>query len=260
MDKKVKKYVLSHYNEFGFKNPNNKLLQMKTSIPKSLSTSCIRTAWKSNQTEITKEIVNTYFFHKRCGGHRRLFYTEGVVYKQDLTISMYCSCKAKPFPKEKLVKYAKPIQVQFGNEDNENNDNNIHTFFNRKSMSGFGVNSIPQIHPTFIVPDKIDMILPPKLPKFRLGKFERTETRSMTREKLKIHQEKQDSSININSIPQGKDTIKSQRRPPYQLNKEEGRTPRPGFKAAATSAAKQGAATATKLLTLKKKASPPPDQ
>ena len=107
LHKKVEKYVLFQYNELRT-NPHNQLLQMKTSIPKSLSTSCIRTAWKSNQTEITKEVVNTYFFHKKCRGHRRLFYTKGVVYNHDLAISMYCSCNAKLFPKKKLEKYAKP--------------------------------------------------------------------------------------------------------------------------------------------------------
>ena len=127
---------------------------------------------------------------------------EGKIYEQDLAISVYCSCKAKPFPKEKLEKYAKPIRVQFGHKDKENKENNIHTFFNRESMSIFGVNSIHQSHPKFIVPYKINM-KPLKLPKFR-PKFERTETRSRTREKLKIHQEYQDSSININSIPEEK--------------------------------------------------------
>ncbi len=82
--------------------------------------SCIRTAWKSNQTEITREIVNSYFFPGKCNGHRRLFYTEGLAYKLDLAISMYCSCKAKLFPKEKLTRYKKPIQLQFGNQGEEN--------------------------------------------------------------------------------------------------------------------------------------------
>ena len=200
LHKKVEKYVLFQYNELRT-NPHNQLLQMKTSIPKSLSTSCIRTAWKSNQTEITKEVVNTYFFHKKCGGHRKLFYTKGVVYNHDLAISMYCSCNAKLFPKKKLEKYAKPLLVQSGNEDNiESSDSEIHTFFNRETMSIFGVNSIHQIHATFIVPYKIPMKLPPKLPKYKPGKVERPATRSITKEKLNKHQEKQDSSININSI------------------------------------------------------------
>ena len=242
----VRKKVLSYYNKSGFKNPTGKLLQMKTSIPKSLSMSCIRTAWKSNQTEITKEIVNTYYFPGKCGGHRRLFYTEGLAYNLDLAISMYCSCNAKLFPKEKLTRYKKPLQVQFGIQGEENEIANIHTFFNRESMSGFGVNSILQIHPTFIVPYKIDMILPK-----RPGKYGNI-TRSMTKEKL-LHKEKQDNSININPVPGRNNTTKNNRKPPIVFNTEETRSPGEGL------AAKLGAAT-NKLLTIRKKAGPSKDK
>lgn len=122
-------------------------------------------------------------------------------------------------------------------------------------MSIFGVNSIHQSHPKFIVPYKINM-KPLKLPKFR-PKFERTETRSRTREKLKIHQEYQDSSININSIPEEKNEVESQQGPTYPLNREKSSSPKRGLKAAATLVAKQSTVIATKLLTIKKKASPP---
>ena len=206
LDKEVRKYVLSYYNNKGFKKPLRKLLDQKTTITKSLSTSCLRTAWKSNQTEISKEIVNTYYFHDNCRGHRRLFFTEGVAHKQDLAISMYCACNAKMFPKEKQQKYYKIQRLQFGNQGEENEINNDHTFFNRESMSIFGVNSIQQIHPTFMVPYKVYMKPLPKLPKYRMT------TRSITN-KLKIQQEKQDSSINISSIPKNI-PINSQRKPP----------------------------------------------
>jgi hypothetical protein len=44
------------------------------SMPKSSSTSCLQAAWKSNQTELTKEIVNTYTFDKDdCVGHSKSF-------------------------------------------------------------------------------------------------------------------------------------------------------------------------------------------
>ena len=206
LDKEVRKYVLSYYNNKGFKKPLRKLLDQKTTITKSLSTSCLRTAWKSNQTEISKEIVNTYYFHDNCRGHRRLFFTEGVAHKQDLAISMYCACNAKMFPKEKQQKYYKIQRLQFGNQGEENEISNDHTFFNRESMSIFGVNSIHQIHPTFMVPYKVYMKPLPKLPKYRMI------TRSITK-KLKIQQEKQDSSINISSIPKNI-PINSQRKPP----------------------------------------------
>ena len=206
LDKEVRKYVLSHYNNNGFKKPIRKFLQQNTTITKSLSMSCLRTAWKSNQTEISKEIVNTYYFHDNCRGHRRLFFTEGVAHKHDLAISMYCACNAKMFPKKKQQKYYKIQRLQFGNQGEENEINNDHTFFNRESMSIFGVNSIHQIHPTFMVPYKIYMKPLPRLPKYRMI------TRSITN-KLKIQQEKQDSSININSNPKNI-PINGQRKPP----------------------------------------------
>ena len=248
----VRKKVLSYYNKSGFKNPNGKLLQMKTSIPKSLSMSCIRTAWKSNQTEITKEIVNTYHFHNECGGHRRQFYTEGLPYTLDLEISMYCACKAIWFPKERLTRYKKPLQLQFGNQGEENEIANIHSFFNRESMSGFGVNSIRQIHPTFTVPYKFDQKLPKRPNKY--GNI----TRSMTKDKL-LNKEKQDNSININSIPGRNNTITNSKMPPIAFDTEKAHSPGEGLKAVATSAAKLGAATA-KLLTIKKKAGPTQDK
>ena len=254
MDKEVRKYVLSYYNNKGFKNPIRKFLQQNTSITKSLSTSCLRTAWKSNQTEISKEIVNTYYFQENCCGHRRMFFTEGIAYQHDLAISMYCTCNAKKFPKERQKKYYKIQQVQFGNQGMENDINNDHTFFNRESMSILGVNSIHQIHPTFIVPYKINMKLPSKLPKNRIGKL----TRSITNNKLKIQQEKQDSSINISSIPDKDNPINSLRRPPTLFTTIEAETPRQAIRAAATSAARLGVATA-KLLNIKKKTTPPSD-
>ena len=164
---------------------------------------------------------------------------------------MYCACKAKLFPKQILKKYQKPLPVQFGTAGKENEVADNHTFFNRESMSGFGVNSIHQVHPAFIVPYKINMKLP-KRPTNRYGNV----TRSMTKEKL-IHKEKQDNSININSVPGKINTIKSNNMPPTAVNKEEVPSPRQGIKATATSAVKLGAVTA-KLLTLKKKANPPP--
>jgi hypothetical protein len=112
-------------------------------------------------------------------------------------------------------------------------------------MSIFGVNSIHQIHPTFTVPYKVNMKPLPKLPKYRII------TRSITKNKLKIQQEKQDSSININSIPDKNNPINSQRKPPTKFTIVEGNTPKQGIKAAATSAVRLGAATA-KLLNFKK--------
>ena len=75
------------------------LLQTKTSIPKSPSTSCLNTTWKSNQSEITKNIVNTYYVQehstqndppiKPCKGHARLIATKGIEYELDLANSVF---------------------------------------------------------------------------------------------------------------------------------------------------------------------------
>jgi ribosomal protein L12E/L44/L45/RPP1/RPP2 len=52
------------------------------SIPKSSSTSCLQAAWKSNQTDLTKEMVNTYTFDKdNCVGHVKIIPTQGLEYE-----------------------------------------------------------------------------------------------------------------------------------------------------------------------------------
>ena len=94
-------YLLSKTKEL--RNHKLSLLQTKTSIPKSSSTSCLNTTWKSNQTELTQLIVNTYYVQvnsnsqlvKPCKGHTKLIAREGIVYTLDLADSVYCSCNAK---------------------------------------------------------------------------------------------------------------------------------------------------------------------
>jgi hypothetical protein len=96
-------YILSKRRELA--NQKMPLLQTKTSIPKSPSESCLNTAWKSNQTEITKEIVNTYYFQEiltqgilktiPCKGHPKLIASKGPEYYLDLADSVYCACNAK---------------------------------------------------------------------------------------------------------------------------------------------------------------------
>jgi len=76
----VETYILS-FREKLDTDPVHPLFQLESSIPKSLSMSCIHTAWKSNQTEITKHVVNKYYFNpETCGGHKRLFSTKGPVH------------------------------------------------------------------------------------------------------------------------------------------------------------------------------------
>ena len=96
-------YILSEKRELT--NQEMPLLQTKTSIPKSPSESCLNTAWKSNQTEITKEIFNTYYFQEDitnetlnttpCTGHPKLIASQGPEYYLDLANSVYCACNAK---------------------------------------------------------------------------------------------------------------------------------------------------------------------
>ena len=98
----TERYVLSKTRELG--NPTMPLLQMMTSIPKSTSTSCLNTTWKSNQTDITKYLINSYYISpnptrlnpclRRCGGHATLIHTKGLAYTLDLADSIYCSCNA----------------------------------------------------------------------------------------------------------------------------------------------------------------------
>ena len=98
----TERYVLSKTRELG--NPTMPLLQMMTSIPKSTSTSCLNTTWKSNQTDITKNLINSYYispnptrsnpYLRRCKGHTTLIHTKGIAYTLDLADSIYCSCNA----------------------------------------------------------------------------------------------------------------------------------------------------------------------
>ena len=67
------------------------------SKPKASSTSCLDATWKSDQTDLTKDLAHTYNFHhhtKVCNGHPKLKATQGVAYKLDLADTVYCSCNA----------------------------------------------------------------------------------------------------------------------------------------------------------------------
>ena len=72
------------------------LLQRKTSLPKASSTSCLETAWRSNQPELTKESVNKYVFDDNfCKGHIKLVPIQGIEYWYDLANSVYCTCNGR---------------------------------------------------------------------------------------------------------------------------------------------------------------------
>jgi hypothetical protein len=65
------------------------------SSPKSSSTTCLHVAWKSNQTDLTKDLAHSYNFYpynKYCTGHTKLKATTGPAYQYDLADSVYCSC------------------------------------------------------------------------------------------------------------------------------------------------------------------------
>ena len=64
-------------------------------VRKSSSESCFEATWKSNQTNLTMDMANHYIFSKRkCKGHTQQLFTEGHIYTDNLSQSVYCSCDA----------------------------------------------------------------------------------------------------------------------------------------------------------------------
>merc|ERR1712051_227601 len=152
----AERYILS-LEENSRTRPVHPLFQTKTSIPKALSTSCINTAWKSNQTEITKKVVNTYYFSpNKCGGHKRLFSTKGPVYNYDIDESIYCTCKTKPLSRKKRDQKLDitPVCFHHGNSI-QYNDDKLQMFFNCERSS------IHQLHKTFLCNHTFLLDLPP---------------------------------------------------------------------------------------------------
>ena len=237
--------------------PVHPLFQTKTSIPKALSTSCINTAWKSNQTEITKKVVNTYYFSpNKCGGHRRLFSTKGPVYNYDIDVSIYCTCRTKPLRKRGNQKLEiTPVSFHHANSI-QYNDDTLQTFYNCEK------GSIQQIHKTFLCNHTFPLQLPLKLPKYpetfpkyNTNKTGTMETRMMKKKRTSIHE--LSTPLQKSKPTPTKTTIANTSQHKPEKEKEKARTPRGGYKALAATVARQGAASAVKLLDVKKKASRP---
>ena len=98
----------------------------KLSMPKSASTSCLEAAWKSNQTDLTKDMVNTYTF----------------IY--DWADSVYCSCKTKIINYDDKKEYQAPMLIL---------DQNL----SLSSAPSFFKKSIHHLHRTIKCPFKIHM-------------------------------------------------------------------------------------------------------
>jgi hypothetical protein len=74
-------------------------------ISKYPSDSCMNSAWKSNQTDLTKRMTNRYVFHENyCRGHTKQFFTEGIIYEMDLANSVYCTCRASTINRKESKK------------------------------------------------------------------------------------------------------------------------------------------------------------
>ena len=254
-------YILSFKEDLKTR-PVHPLFQTETSIPKALSMSCINTSWKSNQTEITKKVVNTYYFSPdKCGGHRRLFSTKGPVYNYDIDESIYCTCKTKPLRRRGNQKLEiTPVSFHHGNSI-QYNDDELQMFFNCEK------GSIHQLHKTFLCNHTFPLNLPPKLPKYpeKFPKYNTYKTGTMETRMMKKKR------ISTNILLDNKPLIPlTQNKPPPmekakantsqhkpEKEKEKARTSKGGYKAYAVTVARQGAATAAKLLDIKKKASRP---
>ena len=75
---------------------NSPLFRYPKCIRKSASSSCVRTRWKSNQTNLTFNMAQHYVANEsECRGHTQDLFTEGRPYENDWAQSIYCTCGAK---------------------------------------------------------------------------------------------------------------------------------------------------------------------
>ena len=260
----AEKYILSLKQEIKLSpeqeimtKPVHPLFQMKTSIPKALSMSCINTSWKSNQTEITKKVVNTYYFSpNKCGGHRRLFSTKGLVYNYDMDISIYCTCNKKPLRRKGNQKLElTPVSFHHGNSI-QYNDETVETFFNCEKAS------IHQIHKTFLCNHTFPLSLPLKLPKYpeKFPKYNTNKTGTMETRMMKKRRTSTNllpNNLPLTPLPHNKTPVTDRNKAQTEKEQQKARTPKGGYRAYVATVARQGASTAVKLLDVKKKASRP---
>ena len=120
----------------------------RLSMPKSASTSCLEAAWKSNQTDLTKDMVNTYTFDREdCIGHSKIIRTQGLAYIHDWADSVYCSCKTKIIDYDEKKDYQAPMLIL----DPNLSLSSAPSFFNIYKKS------IHHLHRTIKCPFKIHM-------------------------------------------------------------------------------------------------------
>ena len=257
-------YILSQLKELTTK-PETSFLQTTTSIPKAISTSCLNVPWKSNQTELTKEIANTYYFGKRCSGHSKLVEPEGhgYMYKGekymfDLSNTVYCSCHAKTmtFARFKITsRKTAPIPQYYHRDGSKIEEDAVRTFFTSEK------GSIHHTHPLLLCRYKYDMKIGNGIPKIRTYPTGTTTTRSQTRA-MQSNLPAQPDQANIgssgstskgnNSGAQG-----NQARVPYQKEKGKSRTKTPNAATPTATPTIRGAASKiARMLDFKKKANP----
>jgi hypothetical protein len=139
-------------------------------MPKSASTSCLEAAWKSNQTDLTKDMVNTYTFDKDdCIGHSKIIRTQGLAYVYDWADSVYCSCKTKIINYDDKKNYQAPMLIL----DQDLSLGSTPSFFNIYKKS------IHHLHRTIKCPFKIHMDQTKKIHHYSFP-ASKPKTRSMT--------------------------------------------------------------------------------
>ena len=170
-------YILTRKIEH-IKCPNTSLFHTTTSIPKAFSTSCLNTAWKSNQTEITQPFANAYYLSGICPGHTKKVDTKGVAYVNDLANSVYCSCNAIPRQfSEKTLAFllsdiragtrSRPMPLYYHDDKKaEITEDTVQTFFNLEKTS------IHHSHPIFVCKYKYYMTIPKPISEKRIFKPE----------------------------------------------------------------------------------------
>ena len=207
------------------------------SIPKSSSTSCLRAAWKSNQTKLTKEMVNTYKFDQdNCVGHVKIIPTEGMEYEHDLANSVYCSCKTRTINYDDSVNNPGPMLIL----DQDLSLGSTPSFFNQNKKS------IIHSHRTLKCPYRIHMEQPRRI-HHHSYQLEKPKTRSMTSKENQHDQQNKPSTHHQPAHPapgssgrqnhEGRqDPEGSSHRTPHQYQKGVIRTPRNGYRKLAVAA------------------------
>ncbi len=153
---------------------NSPLFRYPKCIRKSASSSCVRTRWKSNQTNLTFNMAQHYVANEsECRGHTQDLFTEGRPYENDWAQSIYCTCGAKnveeSYGPETMDDEIPPISNQAHFQD--------HTIIGLpSSFFAYNETSILYQHKTIRCPFRLDCGPIKKIPLMDIG----VKTRQMT--------------------------------------------------------------------------------